>query len=158
ALMRAIQRRFVEGSNATVLTEAGNSFMLGSHYLSFDTPGRYRVSTQFGSMGQASAGGLGAASARGKAIALSGDGSLLMFNELGTAAQYDVPAVWIVLNEARYGMIEDGMQSIGWTPCETDFPRADFVAIAQGMGVPAVAVTHERELEAALASALHAKG
>ena len=158
ALMRAIQRRFVEGSNATVLTEAGNSFMLGSHYLSFDTPGRYRVSTQFGSMGQASAGVLGAASARGKAIALSGDGSLLMFNELSTAAKYDIPAVWIVLNDARYGMIEDGMQSIGWTPFETDFPRADFVAIAQGMGVPAVAVTHERELEAALASALHAKG
>lgn len=158
ALMREVQHCVVEGSEAIVLTEAGNSFMLGSHYLSFEQPGRYRVSTRFGSMGQASAGVLGAASAHGKAVALAGDGSLLMFNELNTAAKYGIPAVWVVLNDARYGMIEDGMQSIGWTPFETDFPRADFAAIAQGLGVPAVTVTHERELRAAFTTALRAKG
>jgi acetolactate synthase-1/2/3 large subunit len=157
ALLSAIQRRVVEGSNAIVLTEAGNSFMLGSHYLAFDEPGRYRVSTQFGSMGQASAGVLGAAAAHGKAVALVGDGALLMFNELSTAAKYGIAAVWIVLNDARYGMIEDGMLAIGWEPFETDFPRADFVAISQAMGVPAVRVEREVDLDLALLKAVEAK-
>jgi acetolactate synthase-1/2/3 large subunit len=158
ALMSSVQRKVVEHSSAVVLTEAGNSFMLGNHYLSFDAPHRYRVSTQFGSMGQAAAGVLGAACARGKAVALVGDGALLMFNELSTAAKYGIPAVWVVLNDARYGMVEDGMRSIGWTPFETDFPRTDFVAIAEAMGVRGTRVTDEHQLDKALGEALEADG
>lgn len=158
ALMHAVQRWVIEQSDSIVLTEAGNSFMLGSHYLSFDEPGRYRVSTQLGSMGQASAGVLGAAAVHGKAVALSGDGSLLMFNELSTAAKYRIPAVWIVINDARYGMVEEGMRAVGWEPFETDFPRTDFVAVAHAMGVPAVRVGLESELERALTTAMRADG
>jgi acetolactate synthase-1/2/3 large subunit len=132
-LMTMIQREIVEKTTAPVLTEAGNSFVLGSHHLKFDRPGRYRVSTSFGSMGQAAAGVLGAAlsSPHGKAVAIVGDGAMLMNNEINTAANYGIGAVWIVLNDARYGMVEEGMKSVGWQPFETDFPRVDFVAIAR---------------------------
>jgi acetolactate synthase-1/2/3 large subunit len=157
-LMAALQRTVVEASDAVVLTEAGNSFMLGSSHLRFDRAGRYRVSTAFGSMGHAAAGVLGAALARGKAVALVGDGALLMLNEMSTAAQYAIPAVWVVLNDARYGMIARGLESLGFKPFETDFPEADFVAIARGMGVPGITVEHEDELEAALEAALDAEG
>lgn len=157
-LMAALQRRVVEESDAIVLTEAGNSFMLGSHYLRFSNPGRYRSSTTFGSMGQAAGGVLGAALARGKALALVGDGSMLMLNEMNTAAQYGINAVWVVLNDAAYGMIAAGMRSLGWTPFEVDFPRADFAAIARGMGVPGVRVETEAELMPALELAMAAEG
>jgi acetolactate synthase I/II/III large subunit len=158
-LMSRIQQYIVEGSDAIVLTEAGNSFALGSHYLHFMEPNRYRVSTGFGSMGQAAAGVLGAALARrGKAVAILGDGAMLMQNEINTAATYGVDAVWIVLNDARYGMIAQGMESIGWEPFETDFSRANFVAIARGMGGDGVRVKREAQLDAALQQALDAKG
>jgi acetolactate synthase I/II/III large subunit len=158
-LMSRVQRQIVEGSDAIVLTEAGNSFALGSHYLRFMEPNRYRVSSGFGSMGQAAAGVLGAALGHaGKAVALLGDGAMLMQNEINTAATYGINAVWIVLNDARYGMIAQGMEAIGWQPFETDFSPANFVTIARGMGGDGVSVELESELDAALAQALSAKG
>lgn len=157
-LMQAIQREVVEQTQAIVMTEAGNSFSLGSHHLRFPEAGRYRVSTGFGSMGQATAGVLGAALARdNKAFAIVGDGAMLMLNELNTAAKYNLPAVWIILNDARYGMIEQGMESVGWIPFETDFPRADFVDIARAMGADGVRVQREEDVIAALRQSLAAK-
>jgi acetolactate synthase-1/2/3 large subunit len=157
-LMQAVQRSIVEGSDATVITEAGNSFALGSHWLRFSTP-RYRVSSGFGSMGHAVGGVLGNAIARRrKAVAIAGDGAMLMLNEMNTAVAYGVDAVWIVLNDARYGMIDQGMRSIGWEPFHTDFPRADFVAIARGMGADGIRVEHEADVEEALERALEARG
>lgn len=158
-LMQAVQREIVQGSSAVVMTEAGNSFALGSHHLRFSGPGRYRVSTSFGSMGQAAAGVLGAALANdNKAVAIVGDGAMLMLNEINTAANYGIGAVWIVLNDARYGMIEQGMQSVGWKPFETDFPRADFVAIARAMGGDGIRVEREEDLAAALQAGLASLG
>ncbi|MGC4090470.1 MAG: thiamine pyrophosphate-dependent enzyme [Polyangiaceae bacterium] len=102
---------------------------------------------------------LGAALGKaGKAFAIVGDGAMLMQNEIDTAATYELDAVWIVLNDARYGMIAQGMQSIGWSPFETDFPRTDFVAIARAMGGDGVAVHDEASLDAALERALEARG
>jgi acetolactate synthase-1/2/3 large subunit len=158
-LMQAIQKQIVEQSDAIVLTEAGNSFALGSHHLRFRDAERYRVSTGFGSMGHAAAGVIGAAlGGRQKAVAIVGDGSMLMLNELSTAVTYEVDAVWIVLNDARYGMIAQGMQAIGWQPFNTDFPRADFVAIARAMGCDGVRVECEAQLEDALRHAMLVSG
>lgn len=157
-LFSELQRVVVQGSDAVVLTEAGNSFLLGSRHLAFRTPGRYRVSTSFGSMGQAAAGVLGAACARGKAVAIVGDGAMLMHNEWSTARQYRIGAVWVVLNDARYGMIAQGMGAVGMEPFETDIPRVDFVTVARGMGVPGVTVEREEEVASALEDALSARG
>lgn len=158
-LMQQIQREIVEHSEAIVLTEAGNSFSLGSQKLRFPRSGRYRVSAGFGSMGHATAGVLGAAMARGnKAFAIVGDGAMLMMNEINTAANYGLGAVWIVLNDARYGMIEQGMRSVGWTPFETDFPRADFVAIARAMGADGIRVDREADVAGALQLGLASLG
>ena len=150
-LMAMVQREVVEQRQAIVLTEAGNAFSLGSHYLRFPDAGRYRVSTGFGSMGQATAGVLGAALARGnKAFAIVGDGAMLMQNEINTAASYGIGAVWIVLNDSRYGMIEQGMRTAGWQPFETDFAPTDFVAIARAMGADGIRVERESDVAAAL--------
>jgi acetolactate synthase-1/2/3 large subunit len=157
--MAAIQRVVVEGSDAVVMSEAGNSFVLATHYLRFATPGRYRVSTGFGSMGHAVAGVIGAAHARmGKAVAIAGDGAMLMNHEVSTAVGYGTDAVWIVLNDARYGMIDAGMRSLGWTPFGTEIPRVDFVAMARAVGADGARVEHELQLEAALERAMAARG
>ncbi len=158
-LMDAVQRRVVGATDATVLAECGNAFAWCNHYLRFTDPGRYRVSTLFGSMGHTCAGVVGAALARsGKAVAVVGDGSMLMNSEISTAAQYRAQAVWIVLNDAGYGMCRDGHRALGLTDSQVDFPEVDFVRLARSLGAAGTRVETEDQLDAALDEAMAAPG
>jgi acetolactate synthase-1/2/3 large subunit len=157
--MQSIQRVVVDGSDAIVMAESGNAFAWASQELRFLVPNRYRVSTGYGSMGHFVTGVVGAALARGgKAVAIVGDGSMLMNSEVSTAAQHAVPAVWIVLNDGRYSMVEQGMRLFGCTPVDATFPQADFAAIGRAMGADGMRVSSEAELDAALERAMHAEG
>jgi acetolactate synthase-1/2/3 large subunit len=146
-----VQRAVIDASDAIVLTEAGNAFAWGTHALRFRSPGRYRTSTGWGAMGHAGCGVLGAALATGRpAVALLGDGSMLMQSELSTAVQYGVPAIFVILNDGYYGMIEHGMRAQGFTPLETRLPATDFALMARALGAEGVMVESEAELDAAL--------
>lgn len=157
ALMAAIQSVVVDGSEAPVLAESGNSFTWATHLLRFASP-RYRVSTQLGAMGHCVAGVVGAALARGgKAVAIVGDGAMLMNSEVNTAAKYGAQAVWIVLNDARYNMCEQGMAALG-LHADAGFPAVDFAGLARAMGAEGERVGCESELAPALARAMQAAG
>jgi acetolactate synthase-1/2/3 large subunit len=150
ALLQAVQRCVVESSDAIVFTEAGNAFAWGSHGLRFREP-RYRTSTGWGSMGHATCGVVGAAKARGgPAVAIAGDGAMLMQTEVSTAVQYRIPAAWVVLNDGSYGMIEQGMRALRLRPLETELPDTDFAAWARALGADGVRVERESELDRAL--------
>jgi acetolactate synthase I/II/III large subunit len=150
ALLQAVQRQVVESSDAIVFTEAGNAFAWGSHGLRFREP-RYRTSTGWGAMGHATCGVVGAAKARGgPAVAIAGDGAMLMQTEVSTAVQYRIPAAWIVLNDGSYGMIEQGMRALRLTPLGTTLPDTDFAAWARSLGADGVRVERESELDRAL--------
>jgi len=158
-LMAAIQAVVVEHDNPVVMAEAGNAFAWASHFLRFTDGPRYRVSVGFGSMGHMGTGVVGAALASGKkAVAILGDGAMLMNSELSTAVAHQAPAVWIVLNDARYGMIAQGMSAIGYEPFATEIPRSDFVALARAMGADGMRVDRELDLEKALTRAMSARG
>ncbi|MCC5645175.1 ScyA-related TPP-binding enzyme [Nostoc sp. CHAB 5824] len=158
-LMSVIQQLIVEGSDALVMAEGGNSFAWAINLLQFAKPGRFRVSTGFSSMGHTVTGVVGAALARkGKAVAIVGDGSMLMLSEVNTAVKYQIPAVWIVLNDGRYNMCEQGMASVGFQGADTIIPQVDFVKIAQGMGADGVRVEREYDIQAALKKAITATG
>jgi len=156
-LMQAIQKIVVEGSDAIVMAEAGNSFAWATHHLKFDLPYRYRISTGVGAMGHATTGVVGAALGwHDKAVAIAGDGAMLMNSEINTAVKYEAPAVWIVLNDARYNMCDQGMNLQGLTGVDAQIPPADFVKIAQGMGADGIRVTKESDIEDALTKAMAA--
>lgn len=158
-LMAEFQRVVLDCSDAVVLAESGNSFAWANHCLQFERPGRYRTSPAFGAMGQMATGVVGAALGRGgKAVALVGDGAMLMLNELSSAVQYQADAVWVVLNDARYGMCHEGMHAAGWEPFGTAIPATDFVALARAVGADGVRVEREPELRAALEAAIKARG
>ncbi len=158
-LMETIQTEVIRNTDAVVLTESGNAFAWGNNLLKFDEPHRYRVSVGFGSMGHATTGVVGCALARrGKAVAIVGDGAMLMNNEISTAVQYGANAVWVVLNDSQYGMVEHGMRMQGFRPVETQMPLTDFVAIAQAMGADGTAVHDEAALAPALRKAMAARG
>ncbi|MBR8838012.1 MAG: scytonemin biosynthesis protein ScyA [Stigonema ocellatum SAG 48.90 = DSM 106950] len=158
-LMEAIQKVIVDGSDAIVMAECGNSFTWSTHLLRFPQANRYRVSTGVGAMGHAVTGVLGAAIAsNGKAVAIVGDGAMLMNNEISTAVKYNIPAVWIVLNDARYNMCHQGMAMLGMTGADATIPEADFAMIACGMGAEGIRVHKESDLQAALEKAMRATG
>ena len=158
-LMQAIQKVIVEGSDAIVMAECGNSFIWATHFLRFTEANRYRVSTGVGAMGHTATGVVGAAIARyGKAVAIVGDGAMLMNNELNTAVKYEIPAVWIILNDSRYNMCHQGMEMLGMTGADATIPEADFAIIASGMGAEGIRVHKESDLEAALEKAMTATG
>ncbi|MDZ8106387.1 MAG: ScyA-related TPP-binding enzyme [Nostoc sp. DedQUE12a] len=156
-LMNVIQQVIVDGSNALVMAESGNSFAWVIHLLQFTTPTRYRISNGFGSMGHFVTGVVGAALARnGKAVAIVGDGAMLMNSEVNTAVKYQVPAVWIVLNDGRYNICQQGMAYLGFNDADATIPQADFVKIAQGMGAQGIRVERESDVQAALEKAIAA--
>ncbi|WP_414567520.1 ScyA-related TPP-binding enzyme [Nostoc sp. CCY 9925] len=158
-LMNVIQQVIVDGSNALVMAESGNSFAWVIHLLQFTTPNRYRISNGFGSMGHFVTGVVGAALARNsKAVAIVGDGAMLMNSEVNTAVKYQVPAVWIVLNDGRYNICQQGMAYLGFNDADATIPQADFVKIAQGMGAEGIRVESESDVQAALEKAIAAKG
>jgi acetolactate synthase I/II/III large subunit len=155
ALMQTIQRVIIDGSHARLFVDCGNSFAWANHLLRFREEGRFRGSVTWGSMGNAAAGILGASlAADEKCVALVGDGSMLMQNEISTAVQYDARTVWIVLNDAQYGMIEQGMRRGNLTPVETQIPPVDFVAYARSLGADGLTVREESQLEDALVTAM----
>ena len=158
ALMDALQDWVVDRSDATVLSESGNSFLWTTHRLRFSTAHRYRTSTGFGSMGHASAGVVGAALATGRrAVAVVGDGALLMTNEINSAVKFRARAVWVVLNDGRYGMCAQGMDTLGLS-ADAEIPQVDFAAFARAQGARATRVDHEVQLDAAFAKAMTADG
>ncbi|HEY1100045.1 MAG TPA: thiamine pyrophosphate-dependent enzyme, partial [Myxococcota bacterium] len=154
-LMEAVQNVVVDNSDAVVLTESGNAFGFGNHCLRFDEPARYRSSAAWGSMGHMTCGVIGAALATGRpAVAIVGDGAMLMNNEINTAVDMGVAAIWVVLNDAGFGIVRDGMTLSKLEPHSVTIPRVDFVALARALGADGVRVEDETQLEDALRVAL----
>ncbi|MBN3878072.1 MAG: thiamine pyrophosphate-binding protein [Nostoc sp. JL23] len=154
-LMNAIQQIIVDGSDALIIAEAGNSFAWGNYMLRFAQPERYRVSTGFGAMGHAVTGVVGAALVRnGKAVAIVGDGAMLMNSEVSTAVKYKIPAVWIVLNDSCYNMCAQGTTMQGFNNLDIEIPQGDFVKIAQGMGADGIRIETESDIQLALEKAM----
>lgn len=158
-LMDMMQRVIVDGSEAIVVAEAGNSFAWTNNALCMPRAGRYRVNMGWGSMGHGATGVLGAALHHAdKAVAVVGDGAMLMNCEISTAVQYGIAAVWIVVNDSQYGMVEHGMRDAGYQPVETAIPRTDFAEFARSMSADGIRVESEEDLEEALRMALAAPG
>jgi acetolactate synthase-1/2/3 large subunit len=157
ALMTAIQRTVVERHQCLVLAESGNSFAWATHYLRFKNSGRYRVSTGVGSMGHCAAGVVGAAYASGRpAVAVVGDGAMLMNNEVNTAVKLGAPAVWIVLNDSRYNMCEQGMAVLG-LQADAGIPEVNFAMLARSMGADGEIVESELDMDRALETAISSR-
>jgi acetolactate synthase I/II/III large subunit len=156
-LMDAIQQQIVEGSDAIVMAEGGNSLAWAINLLRFAKPGRFRASTRFASMGHFVTGVVGAALVHNsKAVAIVGDGAMLMNNEVSTAVQYNIPAVWIVLNDGLYNMCAQGTKMQGFKGMDVKIPHTDFVKIACGMGADGIRVERESDIQVALEKAIAA--
>lgn len=95
---------------------------------------------------------------RRQVIGIIGDGSANYgITALWSAAQYRVPAVFIILKNGTYGALRwfAGVLEVPDAP-GLDVPGLDFCAIARGYGVEALHAATREELESALKHALAA--
>ncbi len=103
---------------------------------------------------------IGAAIATEKrTLLIHGDGGFMFHaTELATAAQYQVPLVICVFNDAGYGVLRWLQDTRFGRINETDLGKMDFAKMAESMGVPGVRVASVEEFEAAFSEAMAATG
>ena len=81
-------------------------------------------------------------------MCVSGDGAFLMSAmELSTAANHEIDVIWIVMNDARLGIIYDLQKGLyGGRTVGTTFQNPDLVGFARSFGISASVVSQPDEL------------
>jgi acetolactate synthase-1/2/3 large subunit len=90
-----------------------------------------------------------------KVVAVVGDGAFMMnVQELITAVQYKIPAVFLVWVDGRFGLIEwKQLNQFGKTS-HVEFRNPDFVMLAESFGARGIRVSSVAEFKGAMAEAL----
>jgi acetolactate synthase-1/2/3 large subunit len=110
----------------------------------------------WGTLGYAFPAAIGAAVAGRDAVAFCGDGGMLFaIGELAAVAQQQLPVTVVVVDDGGYGMLRFGHEDVA---NGSDLSSVDFVTVARGFGVEAVALDgFGSEYEATLASCVAAR-
>lgn len=131
-------------------------------YAHINVPGTWFINSGMATMGWASCGVLGAKVALPDrpCVVLVGDGGFNMVPyTLATAVMYDLPAVWVILNNFEFNIERKASQGMfGRTHDWVKFRKAatgepynpDFVALARAYGAQAERVTDTSEVAAAV--------
>ncbi len=162
-LMKAISR--VAPENTILATDVGVHHNWVVQLWQSRKPRHLLQSWGFAAMGYATSGILGAklAAPDKPAVAIVGDGSFLMTpHVLATAAEYDIPAVWVVWNNYGYASIRDLQLGFFGRELATSFENhktkqlynPDFAKLAQSFGVDGVRVTKPGDIEGAIERAI----
>ncbi len=160
---RADLERALPG-DAVVFSDIGGHMLFNIHHLCIRDEQTFVLNLGFGSMGHGTAAPIGAAMAapRRPVIAIVGDGCLTMNGmELLTAAEYDVPVVWIVENNNMHGITWHGSKMVGRKrPLQAIRYRKpiDVAGIARAMGLAAFVVERPGQMIEMLPRALATRG
>jgi acetolactate synthase-1/2/3 large subunit len=85
-----------------------------------------------------------------RVLAVTGDGCFLMASsDFGTAVEYGLNPVIVILNDRQYGMIVGMQEGYYGRKSETELAGPDFVAFARSFGADGVRVDHPSEMPAA---------
>jgi len=149
--------------DALFFVDNGSSIIWGGHYFETRKTATYFVDLGLASMGSAVAGVVGGAlAARGRrCVALVGDAAFAMHGlEVHTAVEYNLPIVWVVLNNSGHGMVHQGDTLMHGEPLGVSDFRQRFSAagIARAVGARGVEVDDPVKLREALDRAMTADG
>lgn len=153
-------------TSGRVYIDIGDSISYAEAYMKIRRPGSWCIMPGFAEMGSAASGVLGAvvADPSQPAIAVTGDGAFNMVsNILGAAVEYDLPAIWVIVNNSELGIERKAMELIfkrahPWTQFvrkDTGEPyNPNFVMLAEAYGAEGERVERGEDLQAALQRAL----
>jgi len=145
--------------NAIITTEVGQHQMWASQYIQHEKPRHFISSGGLGTMGFGLGAAIGAKIAQPDKVVfnIAGDGCFRMNNiELGTAVEYNVPLILVILNNRSLGMVRQ-WQSLFYDErySQTSIDRTtDFVALAKAYKAEAFNVTKPEEVDAVILEAI----
>ncbi len=153
-----------------IFIDIGDVVQYAEPYMTIRGPGRWHIAPGMAEMGWASSGVLGAVAADPSrpAVALVGDGAFNMTSQiLATAVEYQLPAVWVILNNSELGIERKGSEMVfdrihPWSHFvrkDTGEPyNPDYTLLARANGADGARVEDPRELRGVLDRALASGG
>jgi thiamine pyrophosphate-dependent acetolactate synthase large subunit-like protein len=129
-------------ANRSLVCDAGN-FLGIVPYLSVPDPGRFKLTSDFASIGLGFGTALGVAKARPDetTVLVIGDGGFLMtLGELETVVREDLPLVIVVMNDCAYGAELHFLKMRELPVAKSVFPDVDYAPIAEGFGFQAATI------------------
>ena len=139
---------------AIVTLDAGSNRVWMAHYFKTKAPGTLFVPGGLAGMGWGAPAAVGAKLVHPDrpVVSVSGDGGFSMsVHVIATAVQYDLPVVFVVMNNSALSMIATGDLG-GDSPAA--FNDTDFAAIARGFGAEGVRVRDPGDIRDAVGEAL----
>ncbi len=143
--------------DASLIADVGQHQMWAAQFYNLEEPRKFCTSGGLGTMGYSIGAGIGAAFGSGKlSVVVVGDGSLGMnMNEIMTAVTQGVPMVILLMNNGVLGMVRQ-WQKIFYDNrfSQTTLVRkADYAAIAEGMGAKGMKLGLGDDIDAVLGEA-----
>lgn len=105
---------------------------------------------EYGSMGWAIGSSIGTALASPNApvVCITGDGAMLMSGgDITVALQEKLNVIFVILNDAEYGMVKFGQRLGTGEPIGYKLPRVNFVKWGKSMGIPGYYIHSPHDLE-----------
>lgn len=166
AILERINAQF---DDAVIATDVGQNQLWATQFLRLDGRRQLLTSGGLGTMGYGFPAALGAklGNPQKTVLAITGDGGFQMnMQELATAVIEKIPVIICLLNNGCLGNVRQWQEMFygrryAYTDllppatCEMDYVP-DFVRLAESYGVPALRVTQESEIDAALGRAREA--
>jgi len=140
-------------ANRNLVYDAGN-FLGIVPYLSVPGPDRFKLTSDFASIGLGFGTALGVAKARPNetTVLVIGDGGFLMtMGELETVVREDLPLVIVLMNDCAYGAELHFLKMRDLPVAKSVFPDVDYAPIAEAFGFQAATIRTLDDLQKAAA-------
>jgi acetolactate synthase-1/2/3 large subunit len=142
----------------TVLfVDIGNSMSWMGQYYVARQPGAVHCAMGVAPMGYGTAAAIGGklAAPERPVVVLAGDGAFAMTGmEVHTAVDYDIPVVWVVLNNGGHGMVYNGEKLLGRSFSAVFHQPIEIARLASSLGAEAFKITTLEDFTQRLVQAL----
>ncbi|MDD7740000.1 MAG: biosynthetic-type acetolactate synthase large subunit [Fusicatenibacter sp.] len=148
---------------AVITTDVGQHQMWAAQYYRYTEPRTFISSGGLGTMGFGLGAAMGAKMGRPDKVVINiaGDGCFRMnMNELATLSRYNIPVIEVVINNHVLGMVRQ-WQTLFYGKRYSNTvlnDKADYVKVAEALGVKGIRVTKKEEMGPAIEEAINTGG
>jgi acetolactate synthase I/II/III large subunit len=146
--------------NTIFLADSGSHWAWAMHYLPVYEGGDFYPTLSLGAMGASICSSMGVKLAKPDqpVVCICGDGSFLMNgNEIATAEQFNIPVIWVILNDSRYSMPAVSSQMIYGRTIGVHMSKTNFSKVAEAYNIRGFNVEHPGQLQKVLAEIIALK-